>query len=135
MPIRSLTEALPAAWTRGEISVIGLARSGRAVAELLRRAGADVFASDASAGHDVLRATLHLEPLGVDVEHGGHDLARVARSALVVASPGVPPDAPPLPPAEPAADSSVDLAAAMQVRVALQARLSAPPVTRAPGEL
>ena len=96
MPIRSRTEALPAAWARGEISVIGLARSGRAVAELLRRAGADVYASDAGAGHAVLRATLHLAPLGVDVEHGGHDLARIARSALVVASPGVPPDAPPL---------------------------------------
>ena len=96
MPVRSLTEALPAAWTRGEISVIGLARSGRAVSELLRRSGAAVYASDAGAGHAVLRATLHLEPIGVDVEHGGHDLARIARSALVVASPGVPPDAPPM---------------------------------------
>ena len=96
MPVRSLTEALPAAWARGEVSVIGLARSGRAVAELLRRAGAEVYASDAGAGHAVLRATLHLEPLGVDVEHGGHDLKRIAKSALVVASPGVPPNAPPL---------------------------------------
>ena len=96
MPIRSLTEAMPAAWTRGEISVIGLARSGCAVAELLRRAGADVYASDAGAGHAVLRATIKLAPLGVDVEHGGHDLSRIAKSALVVASPGVPPDAPPM---------------------------------------
>lgn len=95
-PVRSLTEALPAAWTRGEISVVGLARSGRAVAELLRRAGADVYASDAASGHAVLRATLALEPLGVEVEHGGHDVGRIAKSALVVASPGVPPDAPPL---------------------------------------
>ena len=96
MPVRSLTEALPAAWARGEVAVIGLARSGRAVAELLRRAGADVYASDAGAGHAVLRATLHLEPLGVEVEHGGHDLTRITKSALVVASPGVPPDAAPL---------------------------------------
>lgn len=96
MPVRSVTEALPAAWTRGEISVIGLAKSGCAVAELLRRAGADVYASDAGAGHAVLRATLTLAPLGVDVEHGGHDLERIRTSALVVASPGVPPDAPPL---------------------------------------
>ncbi|MDQ2667241.1 MAG: UDP-N-acetylmuramoyl-L-alanine--D-glutamate ligase [Gemmatimonadota bacterium] len=96
MPVRSLTEALPAAWARGEVSVIGLARSGRAVAELLRRAGADVYASDAGAGHAVLRATLQLAPLGVEVEHGGHDLDRIGRSALVVASPGVPPNAPPL---------------------------------------
>jgi UDP-N-acetylmuramoylalanine-D-glutamate ligase len=40
--VRSLTEALPAAWTRGEISVLGLARSGRAAAQLLRRAGGHV---------------------------------------------------------------------------------------------
>ena len=53
MPVRSLTEALPAAWTRGEISVLGLARSGRAAAELLRRAGADVYASDAGTGDAV----------------------------------------------------------------------------------
>jgi UDP-N-acetylmuramoylalanine--D-glutamate ligase len=96
MPVRSLTEALPAAWTRGEISVVGLARSGVAVAELLRRAGADVYASDAASGHAVLRATLTLEPLGVVVEHGGHDLERIRKSVLVVASPGVPPNAPPL---------------------------------------
>ncbi len=112
MPIRSLTEALPAAWARGEISVIGLARSGRAVAELLRKAGAEVYASDAGAGHAVLRATLHLAPLGVDVEHGGHDLARIARSALVVASPGVPPDAPPL---KAARDAGVPIVGELEV--------------------
>lgn len=96
MPVRSLTEALPAAWTRGEISVLGLARSGRAVAELLVRAGADVYASDAGTGDAVGRAAAALERLGVQVQHGGHDLARIARSALVVASPGIPPDAPPM---------------------------------------
>jgi UDP-N-acetylmuramoylalanine--D-glutamate ligase len=96
MPVRSLTEALPAAWTRGEISVLGLARSGRAAAELLRRAGADVYASDAASGDAVMHAASALEKIGVVVQQGGHDLARIARSALVVASPGIPPDAPPL---------------------------------------
>jgi UDP-N-acetylmuramoylalanine--D-glutamate ligase len=96
MPVRSLTEALPAGWTRGEISVLGLARSGRAVAELLRRAGADVYASDAGAGDAVDRVAAALRALGVVVETGGHDLARIARSAVVVASPGIPPGAPPL---------------------------------------
>jgi UDP-N-acetylmuramoylalanine--D-glutamate ligase len=96
MPVRSLTEALPAAWTRGEIAVLGLARSGRAAAELLRRAGADVYASDAGTGDAVSRAVAALVPLGVHVQTGEHDLARIARSALVVASPGIPPEAPAL---------------------------------------
>jgi UDP-N-acetylmuramoylalanine--D-glutamate ligase len=96
MPVRSLTEALPAAWTRGEISVLGLARSGRAVAELLRRAGADVYASDAGTGDEVAHAAAALAALGVVVQMGGHDLDRIARSAVVVASPGIPPDAPPM---------------------------------------
>ena len=96
MPVRSLTEALPAGWTRGEISVVGLARSGRAAAELLARAGGMVYASDAGSGDVVAHAGAALEPLGVAVQRGGHDLARIAASAVVVASPGVPPDAPPL---------------------------------------
>jgi UDP-N-acetylmuramoylalanine--D-glutamate ligase len=96
MPVRSLTEALPATWTRGEIAVVGLARSGRAAAELLARAGATVYASDAGAGDAVQHAARLLEPLGVAVQQGGHDLARIAASVMVVASPGVPPDAPPL---------------------------------------
>ena len=33
---------------------------------------------------------------GVDVSAGSHDLDRIARASVVVASPGVPPDAPPL---------------------------------------
>ena len=96
MPVRSLTEALPAPWTRGEIAIVGLARSGRAAAELLARAGASVYASDAGTGDAVQHAARVLEPLGVTVQQGGHDLARIAASAVVVASPGVPPDAPPL---------------------------------------
>src|SRR4029079_7100272 len=96
MPVRSLTEALPATWTRGEIAVVGLARSGRAAARRLARAGASVYASDAGRGDAVQHAAHGLEPLGVAVQQGGHDLARIAASAVVVASPGGPPDAPPL---------------------------------------
>lgn len=80
----------------GEVAVIGLGRSGRAVAELVARDGHRVYASDSgrdaltSGSVDALRAS------GVEVQVGGHDLERVAAAALVVASPGVPPDAPPL---------------------------------------
>jgi UDP-N-acetylmuramoylalanine--D-glutamate ligase len=96
MPVRSITEALPAGWARGEISVLGLARSGRAAAELLRRAGGRVYASDADSGDAIDIAERALTSIGVDVQRGGHDLARIARSSLVVASPGIPPEAPPL---------------------------------------
>ena len=112
MPVRSLTEALPAAWTRGEISVLGLARSGRAAAELLRRAGADVHASDAGTGDAVAHAASVLTKLGVVVQQGGHDLARIAKSALVVASPGIPPHAPPL---KAARDAGVPIVGELEV--------------------
>jgi UDP-N-acetylmuramoylalanine--D-glutamate ligase len=112
MPVRSLTEALPAAWTRGEISVVGLARSGRAAAELLRRAGADVYASDAGSGDGVDKAAAALAKIGVVVQRGGHDLARIAKSALVVASPGIPPEAPPL---KAARDAGVPIVGELEV--------------------
>ncbi|MHB1224901.1 MAG: UDP-N-acetylmuramoyl-L-alanine--D-glutamate ligase, partial [Gemmatimonadaceae bacterium] len=80
----------------GEVVVIGLARSGRAVAELLARDGHRVYASDSADSPAARRAAGELGALGVVAEVGGHDLARVGRGALVVVSPGVPPSAPPL---------------------------------------
>lgn len=78
-------------WTRGEIAVVGLGRSGVSATTLLRRLEARVYASDASASFpgqgDDLRA------LGADVQLGAHDLQRIARASLVVVSPGVSPDA------------------------------------------
>jgi UDP-N-acetylmuramoylalanine--D-glutamate ligase len=92
--------------------VLGLARSGRAAAELLRRAGADVYASDAGTGDAIARGAATLEKLGVTVQQGGHDLARIARSALVVASPGIPPEAPPL---KAARDAGVTIVGELEV--------------------
>lgn len=81
----------------GEVAVIGLARSGRAATRLLAKRGARVYASDSGAGHDDLTPVVaELRALGVAVDLGHHDLKRIAASTLVVASPGVPPDAPPL---------------------------------------
>jgi len=77
-----------------EVAVLGLARSGRAVAELLLRDGYRVYASDASEAESVLDAAALLRDKGADAETGGHDLDRIARAALVVLSPGIPPDAP-----------------------------------------
>lgn len=87
---------IPRAWRQGEIAVVGLGASGRAVTELLLRDGLRVYASDAASSDGAARAAAALGRLGASVETGGHDLARVSRAAVVVASPGVPPDAAPL---------------------------------------
>jgi UDP-N-acetylmuramoylalanine--D-glutamate ligase len=80
----------------GEVAVLGLGKSGVAVSTLLRRDGLRVYASDAGTSSALTASADSLRTLGVDVQLGAHDLARIAAAALVVASPGVPPTAPPL---------------------------------------
>jgi UDP-N-acetylmuramoylalanine--D-glutamate ligase len=87
---------LPDEWRRGEIAVVGLGRSGTAVARLLKREGANVYASDAAVNTGTQHAVRELAEIGVETRAGGHDLGRIARSSLVVVSPGVPPRAPPV---------------------------------------
>lgn len=79
-----------------EIAVIGLARSGRAVATLLQKHGYTVYASDLASSPDSGRCAEELRAQGIVVEVGRHDLDRLARASLVVTSPGVPPSARPL---------------------------------------
>jgi UDP-N-acetylmuramoylalanine--D-glutamate ligase len=80
----------------GEFAVIGLGRSGEAVARLLRRAQVAVYASDKSITSATQEAAGRLGREGAAVDVGTHDLARIARASCVVVSPGVPPSAPPL---------------------------------------
>ena len=87
---------IPDIWRIGEIAVIGLGKSGTAVSTLLAREGARVYASDAGSGSGVETSASLLRPLGVAVDVGSHDVERIARATLVVASPGVPPSAPAL---------------------------------------
>ena len=87
--------ALPAEWLKGEIAVVGLARSGRSAARLLARAGEQVYASDMATSPELVITGRDLRNEGVSVELDRHDLARIGKASLVVASPGVPPDAPP----------------------------------------
>jgi len=111
--------------TRGEVAVIGLARSGLAAARLAAREGAIVYGSDAAprparlppptppappaSGLPGDRDTpdgpssphaqdpyAALATPGVDAHWGGHDLDRIAKASLVIVSPGVPPQAPPV---------------------------------------
>jgi UDP-N-acetylmuramoylalanine--D-glutamate ligase len=78
------------------VSIAGLARSGVAAARLLRSHGLPVYVSD-SGDTAVLRAAadaLRAEPgPPIDIALGGHALDRVAASAALVLSPGIPPDA------------------------------------------
>ncbi|WKW12002.1 UDP-N-acetylmuramoyl-L-alanine--D-glutamate ligase [Pseudogemmatithrix spongiicola] len=79
-----------------EAAVVGVGRSGAAAARLLRAAGVAVYASDAGAGAKLTPLADALRTEGIDVQLGGHDLARIAKAGVVVVSPGVPPDVPPL---------------------------------------
>ena len=88
--------AMDDAWLTGEIAVLGLGRSGRSVATLLARTGSKVYASDGASGDLVERNAAALREEGVDVQVGGHDLTRIGRASLVVASPGIPPEAAPI---------------------------------------
>ncbi|NUO62278.1 MAG: UDP-N-acetylmuramoyl-L-alanine--D-glutamate ligase [Gemmatimonadaceae bacterium] len=81
---------------RNEQAVIGLGKSGRAVAELMLRDGAPVYASDATSSPATEKAAAELRALGADVDIGTHDLVRIRRARRVIVSPGVPPTAAPL---------------------------------------
>lgn len=87
--------AMRAEWLQSEIAVVGLARSGRSAAKLLARAGESVYASDHGTSPELEETAEELRAEGVEVQLGGHDNFRISEASLVVASPGVPPDAPP----------------------------------------
>ncbi len=97
-----MSDALRALAAGGEVAVIGLGASGRAAVQLLEAAGVPVYGSDAK-----------IAP--------GHDLARIARAGVVVASPGVPPDAPPL-----AAAKAAGVPIVSEIEVALRAMPNVP---------
>ncbi len=87
---------IPAEWKTGEVAVVGLGRSGVNASLLLAREGVRVYASDGSSDAAASTAAQRLRDANVNAVAGSHDLARIARATVVVASPGVPPDAPPL---------------------------------------
>ena len=72
---------IPAAWRAGEVAVIGLGKSGRSVAALLRREGIKVYVSDAGRSAVLDDAAATLRAVGADVDVGSHDLARIARAS------------------------------------------------------
>ena len=70
-----------------QVTVVGGARSGRAVAQLLAEAGAEVFLTEQGPPTEGLADTL--DEAGVEYEFGGHT-ARVLDADFFVLSPGVP---------------------------------------------
>lgn len=77
-------------WNEKKIVVLGLAKSGIAVAETLSQLGAKVFITETKEKDDFLEEKKRLEEKGIKVEIGGHSLAWLDDTELVIVSPGVP---------------------------------------------
>lgn len=75
------------------VAVLGAARSGVALCELLAANGTRVMLSDNRWRHDVDFSVDHLEKMGVLLEFGGHSDAVLAAD-LICISPGIPLDIP-----------------------------------------
>jgi UDP-N-acetylmuramoylalanine--D-glutamate ligase len=82
--------------TGREVAVVGLGKSGVAATLLLRDHRVPVYASDTGTGETYERWAETLRQAGAQVQIGGHDLERIARTAAVIVAPGVPPEAPAL---------------------------------------
>ncbi len=72
------------------ITVVGLGKSGAAVARFCRRRGARVTLTDMAGPEQFEAEARSLEALGVHLEFGGHQPATFEQADLVVLSPGVP---------------------------------------------
>ena len=83
----------PVAVAGARVGVLGLAKSGSAVARLLAGRGASVYASDIRAEGSAAQAAAALGGTGVEVELGRHDTARLGGCDWIVTSPGIPPEA------------------------------------------
>jgi UDP-N-acetylmuramoylalanine--D-glutamate ligase len=79
-----------------EVAVLGLGKSGTSAARLLRSRSVRVYASDAGSSTAVEANAAQLRSLGVSVDTGAHDLARIARASRVIVSPGIDPANPPV---------------------------------------
>jgi len=74
-----------------KVLVVGLGKTGEALAEFLLERGAKVKISEKKSSQELGGRTRHWQEKGVDVESGGHTLASFLAADLVIPSPGVPP--------------------------------------------
>lgn len=86
------TQLVPTSWQDQPLTVLGLSRSGSAVASYVAKRGGNVFLSEMlPATTDNAQARQSLEALGITVETGGHSDQCYTHASLVVTSPGIPP--------------------------------------------
>lgn len=78
------------------VLVIGLARSGMAVARALTEKGAKVTAADIKDRNKVAREVLELERAGIITITGGYPTVKKGQYDVIIPSPGVPLSIPPL---------------------------------------
>lgn len=76
------------------VGILGLARSGRAAAQLARARGLRVYATDSGDDPTLQTAAEEIRRAGGEVLLGSHDVVRLQSCDLLVVSPGIPPDAP-----------------------------------------
>jgi len=73
-----------------KVGIFGMARSGLACAELLKKLGAEVFVTDTKPSHLLALQIAQLTELDIDFETGGHTSKALASKDYLVISPGVP---------------------------------------------
>ena len=73
------------------VVVVGLGKSGQAVARFLKERGAQVIGNDARAAKEMDVELRQLSQAGVELALGGHDESVLCSADLIVVSPGVPP--------------------------------------------
>lgn len=82
-------------WTGRNLTILGLSKSGAAVARYVQKRGGKCFLSEtlpATPSNELLRK--ELQSIGVEIEMGGHTKQCFTHSDLVVVSPGIPPSSP-----------------------------------------
>jgi len=77
-----------------KVTVFGAARSGMAVALLLKKMGADVFVTEVKKDMELKKEKEKLINYKIDWETGGHTQKAIEKRDFIVLSPGVPTDLP-----------------------------------------
>ena len=77
-----------------KVSIFGMARSGMAIAKLLKSLGAQVFITEKKEEENLSPEILELKRSGIEYETGGHTQKAIDYQDYLVISPGVPADLP-----------------------------------------